>query len=52
MANYYNVGCIYGCFLDMNIEAEEGDCDVFYGMVCPRCIVNFIVLEIVHYIIV
>lgn len=43
---YCDAGCIYGCFLDMDIEAEEGDCNVLYSMACPLCIVNLYVLEV------
>ena len=43
---YCDAGCIYGCFLDMDIESEEGDCNVLYSMACPLCIVNLYVLEV------
>ena len=43
---YCDTGCIYSCFLDMDFEAEEGQCDVLYGVVCSMCIVNPNVLEV------
>ena len=38
-------GCIYGRFLDMDSEEEEGQCDVLYCVACPLCIVHANVLE-------
>ncbi|MBD5486986.1 MAG: hypothetical protein HDR18_15960 [Lachnospiraceae bacterium] len=43
---YCDAGCIYGHFLDMDIEAKEGECNVLYCMACPLCIVNLYVLEV------
>ena len=39
-------GCIYSCFLDMDSEAEEGQCGVLYRVACPLCIVHADVLEV------
>ena len=46
---YCDAGCIHGCFLGLDFDAEEGVCDVSYKVDCPLCIVNYIVLEIWGY---
>ena len=44
---YCAAGCIYSCFLDMDSEAEEGQCGVLYRVACPLCIVYSNVLDVV-----
>lgn len=43
---YCDADCIYCCFLDMDSEAEEGQCGVLYRVACPLCIVHANVLEV------